>query len=100
MSLSSTALSSTLHTITSAKLAALSHQHSTFSCSYESVLAATQAQPDPSLHLRALLDGVKTCFATEPEPSNTRLKNDLNSIERFLEHARVDPSVDTKMLER
>lgn len=95
--------SETLQAITTAKLSELSNKRTTFDARHEAVLSSLQIHSDPLTRVTILLKGVKHCFNIDTtindhsyqrnQMQNNQLENDLRRLERFLEQARVDPSL-------
>jgi hypothetical protein len=116
MSSSGGVFSTTLQTITTTKLNELSKKRAIFEDQKSSLLKAAEIEPDQKKRLRILLDGVKQCFAinTVVRASGRRgggatggrvmsgnekgLEVMLKNVERFLEQARYDPSISSKLL--
>ncbi|KAJ4320149.1 hypothetical protein N0V94_003510 [Neodidymelliopsis sp. IMI 364377] len=111
---SGSVFSGTLHTITSTKLEELLKQRTAFTQRHVALLSAAKAEQDPLQRLKVVADGTKLCLnvktaASEDEgrsgrvisggTHNSQLETDLRNLDRFLEQARFDPSVSTKVLE-
>lgn len=105
--------SETLQAITTAKLSELSNKRATFDARHEAIISSLQIQSDPLTRVTILLEGVKNCFnidtnnngATESiciqeESQQHQLANDLRRQDRFLEQARVDPSLTESSLSK
>ncbi|KAL1791923.1 hypothetical protein ACET3X_009674 [Alternaria dauci] len=103
----------TLQTITTTKLEELAKQRAVFEEEYAALVAAAKVETDPLKRLCLLLDGSKTCLGLQTEKrskngrtgqviggssKNTRLETDLKNLDRFIEQARFDPSVSSKVL--
>jgi hypothetical protein len=102
-----------LQTITTTKLEELAKQRTVFEEEHAAVIATAEAEIDPLHRVCLLLDGAKSClgFQTEKRAKNgrvgrvisgtsrnIRLETDLKNLDRFVEQARFDPSVSTKVL--
>lgn len=115
MSSSGGVFSDTLQTITTTKLIELSKKRGIFEDQKASLLAAAQLEADQKKRLRLLVDGVKKSFAVKTAPrendrrggagriisgstNDPRLEVMLKNVERFLEQARYDPSISSKLL--
>jgi len=114
--MSSSVFSETLQSITTTKLTELSKKRKVFEDHKASLLAAAQYESDPLMRLRILFDGVKQSFAVKtaiPTKGNRRggsgqiisgsindrgLEVMLKNLDRFLEQARYDPSISSKLL--
>lgn len=112
MSSSGGVFSDTLQTITTTKLNELSKKRATFDDQKTSLLQAAKLETDQKKRLRILIDGVKDAFAIKTVAStgrrggtgrvmrgnDPRLEVMLKNVERFLEQARYDPSISSKLL--
>ncbi|GAB7323620.1 hypothetical protein MBLNU13_g07107t1 [Cladosporium sp. NU13] len=95
--------SQTLQAITTAKLSELSNKRATFDTRHGATINSLHTESDLLIRVTTLLEGVKHCFnidTTTNDHSNQRnqdqsqqLEIDLRRLERFLEQARVDPSL-------
>jgi hypothetical protein len=105
--------SETLHAITTAKLSELSNKRATFDARHQAVIDSLQTQSDPLTRVTTLLEGVKHCFnidtndngaansiGKQEETHQRQLANDLHRLDRFLEQARVDPSLTGSILSK
>jgi hypothetical protein len=103
--------SETLQAITTAKLSELSNKRATFDARHEAVISSLQIQSDPLTRVTTLLEGVKHCFNIDTnsadDSSNHQIRdqqqqlvNDLQRLDRFLEQARVDPSITGSILSK
>ena len=116
MSSSGGVFSDTLQTITTTKLNELSKKRAIFEDQKALLLHSVQLESDQKKRLRILVDGVKQSFAVKAAPhdkgrrggagriissstNDPRLEIMLKNIERFLEQARYDPSISTKLLQ-
>lgn len=114
MSSSGGVFSDTLQTITTTKLNELSKKRAIFEDQKTSLLKAAKLELDQKKRLRILVDGVKQSFAVKTVARATgrrggggrimsgndpRLEVMLKNIERFLEQARYDPSISSKLLQ-
>ncbi|KAG9186870.1 hypothetical protein G6011_09978 [Alternaria panax] len=103
----------TLQTITTTKLEELAKQRAVFEEGYAALVGAAKAETDPLNRLCLLLDGSKAClgFQTEKRTKDGRsgqvisgssrnlcLETDLKNLDRFIEQARFDLSVSSKVL--
>lgn len=108
-------LSTTLQSITTAKLTELSKKRTVFENQKALLLQAAADESDQQKKLRVLVDGVKQSFGvktTTPKSRRAgagriisgstrdhRLEVVLKNLERFLVQAHYDPSVSTKLLQ-
>jgi len=105
--------SETLQAITTAKLSELSNKRATFDARHEAIISSLQIQSDPLTRVTTLLEGVKHCFnidtnnngvtesiSIQEESQQNQLANDLRRLDRFLEQARVDPSLTESILSK
>lgn len=101
--------SETLQAITTAKLSELSNKRTTFDARHEVVINGLQTQSDPLTRVTTLLDGVKHCFNIDTNSNGLthsigtpedQLADDLCRLDRFLEQARVDPSLTGSILSK
>jgi hypothetical protein len=105
--------SETLQAITTAKLSELSNKRATFEARHEAIVSRLQAQSDPLTRVTTLLEGVKHCFDIDTKANNAhhssnnptqdqqhQLADDLRRLDRFLEQARVDPSLTGNILNK
>ncbi|KAG0652845.1 Histone [Hyphodiscus hymeniophilus] len=113
MSSSGGVFSDTLQTITTTKLNELSKKRTTFEDQKASLLKAAELESDQKQRLRILIDGVKDAFAIKTvalsgrrggtgrvmSGNDPRLEVMLKNVERFLEQARYDPSISSKLLQ-
>lgn len=106
---SNTEYSHTLQHITDAKVEELSNKRQIFSDRKEAALQAEKEPGSPLEKLRALLNGVKTCFdlrvdedgrVADETHSDYRLVGELSNLDRFLKQAEYDPSISTEKLDR
>jgi len=104
----------TLHTITTTKLEELTKQRVAFEEEYSALLDAAKAEIDPLKRVCLLLDGTKACLGVQTDNNtaqddrssrvissgarNTRLETDIRNLDRFIEQARFDPSVSSKVV--
>jgi hypothetical protein len=100
----------TLQTITATKLEELAKQRNSFEEEYAVLLKSVKAEPDPLKRVCLLVEGAKSCLGVKVDTKknnrvisggtrNGRLETDLQNLDRFVEQARFDPSVSTKVLE-
>jgi hypothetical protein len=113
--MSGSVFSQTLQTITTTKLEELAQQRVAFDKDYASLLEAAKSEKDPLTRLISLADATKSCLGVKTSKKkskdgrpgriisggtrNTLLETDLKNLDRFLEQAKFDPSVSTKVLE-
>jgi hypothetical protein len=101
--------SDTLQSITTAKLTALSDKRAAFEGRHSETVNSLEAQSDPLARVVTLLEGVKHCFGIETETDRTggrklqgsddqQLTSDLRRLDRFLEQAKFDPSLQGRIL--
>lgn len=111
---SGSVFSETLQTITTTKLEELKKQRIAFEEEYAALLAAADAEKDLLKCVHLLVDGTKSCLGLKTEKRqektgrlgrvliggtrNIRLETDIQNLDRFLEQARFDPSVSSKIL--
>ncbi|CAA9958470.1 hypothetical protein PTMSG1_02028 [Pyrenophora teres f. maculata] len=104
----------TLHTITTTKLEELTKQRVAFEEEYSALLDAAKAETDPLKRVGLLLDGSKACLGIQTEDKgskddrtsrvvtngsrNIRLETDIRNLDRFIEQARFDSSVSSKVI--
>lgn len=107
MTSSGSVFSDTLQAITNTKLDELSKRRSAFEEAKSSLLATVQIEGDEVKRLVALSNGVKKCFdikldkngkVSDSQSKHSPLKTELKNLDRFLDQARYDPSVSSKML--
>jgi hypothetical protein len=116
MSSSRSIFSETLQSITTAKLEELSKKRAIFEDQKAQVHRDAELETDELKKLRLILDGVKKCFSVKTttrrgnagqgyagriisgSTNDPRLEVKLKNIERFLEQARYDPSVSSKLI--
>ena len=102
-----------LPTITSTKLEELAKQRATFEEKYNALLRTANTESDALRRVCLLLDGSKECLGVQAGKKtkdgrpghviasgshNSHLITDLRNLDRFIEHARFDPSVSSKVL--
>lgn len=105
--------SETLQAITTAKLSELSNKRASFDAKHEAIVNSLQIQSDPLSRVTTLLEGVKHCFDINTNTNDAndssnhqsrnqqqQLVNDLRRLDRFLEQARVDPSLTGNILNK
>ncbi|PVH80364.1 hypothetical protein DL98DRAFT_515460 [Cadophora sp. DSE1049] len=115
--MASTVFSETLQSITTTKLTELSKKRSIFEEHKASLLLSAQSEADQKKRLAVLVDGVKKCFAIKIAPrkrgdrrggarriaygstSDPKLEVLLKNLERFLDQAKYDPSISSKLLQ-
>ncbi|KAL2070379.1 hypothetical protein VTL71DRAFT_13405 [Oculimacula yallundae] len=114
--MASTVFSETLQSITTTKLTELSKKRSIFEESKSSLLVATQGQSDQKERLKTLVAGVRKCFALKAAPrdrgdrqgstvqivhtaNDPKLEVLLKNLERFLDQAKYDPTISSKLLQ-
>jgi hypothetical protein len=115
--MSSSVFSETLQEITTTKLSELSRRRTIFEDQKAALLAAIQIQNDQKHRLTILSEGLKQCFAVKTakrkrgdrrggpgriirgSTDDPNLEILLKNFDRFLEQARYDPSVSSKMME-
>jgi len=116
MSSSRSVFSETLQSITTTKLEELSKKRAIFEDQKAQIHRDAELETDELKKLRLILNGVKKCFSVKTttrkgsagqgyagsiisrSTNDPRLKVKLKNIERFLEQARYDPSVSSKLL--
>jgi hypothetical protein len=116
MSSSRSVFSETLQSITTTKLEELSKKRAIFEDQKAQVYRDAELETDELKKLRLILDGVKKCFSVKTttrkgnagqsyagriisgSTNDPRLEVKLKNIERFLEQARYDPSVSSKLI--
>ena len=113
MSSSGGVFTTTLQTITTTKLNELSKKRAIFEDQKTSLLKAAKRESNQKKRLRVLIDGVKESFAVKTVALSGRrggtgrvmrgndphLEVMLKNVERFLEQARYDPSISSKLLQ-
>jgi hypothetical protein len=115
--MSSSVFSETLQEITTTKLSELSRRRTIFEDQKAALLAEIQIQTDQKHRLSILSEGLKQCFAVKTakrkrgdrrggpgrivrgSTDDPSLEILLKNFDRFLEQARYDPSVSSKMME-
>jgi hypothetical protein len=115
--MSSSVFSETLQEITTTKLSELSRRRTIFEDQKAALLSTTQTQADQKHRLTTLSEGLKQCFAVKTakrkrgdrrggpgrivsgSTDDPSLEVLLKNFDRFLEQARYDPSVSSKMME-
>ncbi|KAH7251540.1 hypothetical protein BKA59DRAFT_472207 [Fusarium tricinctum] len=107
MAASGSVFSETLQEITNTKLQELSKRRSRFEKAKSSILSSIDKEKDAVKRLITLSNGVKDCFAIKLDKDNkvilgrTKFKHlevELKNLDRFLDQAKTDPSVSSKML--
>ncbi|KIL85813.1 hypothetical protein FAVG1_10782 [Fusarium avenaceum] len=107
MAASGSVFSETLQEITNTKLQELSKRRSRFEEAKSSILSSIDEEKDAVKRLIILSNGVKDCFAIKLDKDNkvilgrTKFKHlevELKNLDRFLDQAKTDPSVSSKML--
>ncbi|CAJ0554364.1 Ff.00g128770.m01.CDS01 [Fusarium sp. VM40] len=107
MAASGSVFSETLQEITNTKLQELSKRRSRFEEAKSSILSSIDEEKDAVKRLITLSNGVKDCFAIKLDKDNkvilgrTKFKHlevELKNLDRFLDQAKTDPSVSSKML--
>ncbi|EUC47463.1 hypothetical protein COCMIDRAFT_90146 [Bipolaris oryzae ATCC 44560] len=103
----------TLQTITSTKLEELAKQRISFEDKYARLLDSVKSEKDALKRVGILLDGLKECLGVQivkdskdagavhviiSGTRNTGLETDLRNLHRFIEQARFDPSVSSKVV--
>ncbi|EUC28546.1 hypothetical protein COCCADRAFT_108885 [Bipolaris zeicola 26-R-13] len=111
--LSGSVFGETLQTITSTKLEELAKQRISFEDKYTRLLDSVKLEKDALKRVGILLDGLKECLGIQIVKSstagggvhviisgsrNTGLETDLRNLHRFIEQARFDPSVSSKVI--
>lgn len=111
--LSGSVFGETLQTITSTKLEELAKQRISFEDKYTRLLDSVKSEKDALKRVGILLDGLKECLGIQIVKSstagggvhviisgsrNTGLETDLRNLHRFIEQARFDPSVSSKVI--
>ncbi|KAK0120599.1 hypothetical protein ONS96_010803 [Cadophora gregata f. sp. sojae] len=114
--MTSTVFSETLQSITTTKLSELSKKRSVFEEHKALLLQSTHSQTDQKQRLAILVEGVKKCFAIQSPPkkrggrrgavgrnvygstSDPNLEVLVKNLERFLDQAKYDPSISSKLL--
>ncbi|KAF2434652.1 hypothetical protein EJ08DRAFT_668160 [Tothia fuscella] len=109
MSSSGSLLSDTLRSTTTTKLEELSKTSTRFGENHSALLAALQQEHEPIERVFILVDGCKPGQSKDRNArlgpivsgstNNPRLETDLKNIERFLEQARYDPSISSKLFQ-
>ncbi|KAL4803375.1 hypothetical protein BDV18DRAFT_166387 [Aspergillus unguis] len=101
--------SQTLQNITDAKLAELSNKRQIFLARKAAAIEEAGSQPTPLEQVRALSNGVRTCFGIRVDEagriddkihSDRHLVIELSNLDRFLKQAECDPSISGNTLER
>ena len=90
---SATAITQSMHNITTTKLTALSKKHQAYEAEKQGVLKAVASKSNPADKLRVLLDAFKAKKLVAPENISTA------NVQRFLNQSRSDPSISPKSLE-
>jgi hypothetical protein len=116
MSSSRSVFSETLQSITTTKLEELSKKRAIFEDQKAQIHRDAELETDGLKKLRLILNGVKKCFSVKTttrkgdagqgyagriisgSTNDPRLEVKLKNVERFLEQARYDPSVSSKLL--
>ncbi|KAM0200101.1 hypothetical protein ACHAPA_011780 [Fusarium lateritium] len=107
MAASGSVFSETLQEITNTKLQELSKRRSRFEEAKSSILSSINEEKDAVKRLITLSDGIKDCFAIKLDKDKkvilgrTKFKHlevELKNLDRFLDQAKTDPSVSSKML--
>ncbi|EEU38042.1 uncharacterized protein NECHADRAFT_48219 [Fusarium vanettenii 77-13-4] len=105
---SGSVFSATLQEITNTKLDELSKRRSRFEEAKSSILASIQTEDDAVKRVITLSDGVKKCFDIKldktgkvmtEQTGHGALEIELKNLDRFLDQAKCDPSVSSKMLD-
>ncbi|WAO93575.1 Hypothetical protein NCS54_01112600 [Fusarium falciforme] len=105
---SGSVFSATLQEITNTKLDELSKRRSRFEEAKSSILASIQVEDDAVKRVITLSDGVKKCFDIKldkagkvmtEQTGHGALEVELKNLDRFLDQAKCDPSVSSKMLD-
>ncbi|RSL49998.1 hypothetical protein CEP54_012157 [Fusarium duplospermum] len=105
---SGSVFSATLQEITNTKLDELSKRRSRFEEAKTSILASLQVEDDAVKRVITLSDGVKKCFDIKlnkagkvmtSQTGHKALEIELKNLDRFLNQAKCDPSVSSKMLD-
>ncbi|KAM6512988.1 hypothetical protein FSOLCH5_010682 [Fusarium solani] len=105
---SGSVFSATLQEITNTKLDELSKRRSRFEEAKSSILASIQVEDDAVKRVITLSDGVKKCFDIKldkagkvitEQTGHEALEIELKNLDRFLDQAKCDPSVSSKMLD-
>ncbi|RSM12092.1 hypothetical protein CEP52_002655 [Fusarium oligoseptatum] len=105
---SGSVFSATLQEITNTKLDELSKRRSRFEEAKTSILASIQVEDDAVKRVITLSDGVKKCFDIKldkagkvmtSQTGHEALEIELKNLDRFLDQAKCDPSVSSKMLD-
>jgi hypothetical protein len=100
--------SDTLQSITTTKLRELSNKRAFFEDLKSLLLLEVQSDPDQKAKLRKLIEGVKQCFSVRSDRrgrtiigsvTDKQLEVQLKNLERFLQQARHDPSISSKLLQ-
>ncbi|KAI6766081.1 hypothetical protein HG530_007151 [Fusarium avenaceum] len=107
MAATGSVFSETLQEITNTKLQELSKRRSRFEEAKSSILSSIDEEKDAVKRLITLSNGVKDCFTIKVDKDNkvilgrTKFKHlevELKNLDRFLDQAKTDPSVSSKML--
>lgn len=106
---SSSVFSQTLQEITTTKLEELAKKRTLFEQHKGHSIRAADSQDDPLDSLNTLADGCKACFGISTSKSgsivrgsskNPRLEGDLRNLKRFIDQARFDPSVSSRVVQQ
>ncbi|KAJ5475011.1 hypothetical protein N7539_008077 [Penicillium diatomitis] len=106
--MASSEYSQTLQNITDAKLEELSLKRQIFLERKASAIDAAESTASPIAKIRALADGVKSCFNIPIKDgrviirsgNHRQLEIDLANLDRFLQQADYDPAISPDMIER
>lgn len=108
MASSGSVFSATLQEITNTKLDELSKRRSRFEEAKAFILASIRTEDDAVKRVITLSDGVKKCFDIKldktgkvmtEQTKHRELEIELKNLDRFLDQAKCDPSVSSKMLD-
>ena len=102
---SGSVFSETLQSITAAKLSELSNKRTTFEARHQETLTKLNGHTDSLARVIALFDGVKHCFNVDTNHSggssgtqDRNVRDDFVRLDRFLEQAKFDPSISSRIL--
>lgn len=106
MTSSGSVYSQTLQEITTTKLQELSKKRASFEKLKNAAITDSDAKDNPIDMLVALADGTRACFGVRlsedkvvrGSSQNSRLETDLRNLNRFIDQARFDPSLSTRII--
>ncbi|RDW80408.1 hypothetical protein BP5796_05106 [Coleophoma crateriformis] len=99
--------SETLQSITTTKLTELSKKRAIYEEQKSATLESLRLETDQKARIHKLVDGVQKCFAIkvyagrilDPPANDANIVIKLKNIVRFLEQARHDPSISSKLMQ-